>query len=59
MRHFVGVLLNEMAGQRGASVIDQDADTSVVTQSVFNDGEFARLSQIRRDNVDGNVIFAA
>ena len=59
MRHFVGVLLNEMAGQRGASVIDQDADTGVVTQSVLNDGEFARLSQIRRDNVDGNVIFAA
>ncbi|MNN62171.1 hypothetical protein D3C81_1774530 [compost metagenome] len=59
MRHFVGALLDEMAGQRRAGVIDEDADTGIVAQAVFNSGQIAGLGQVRRDHIDGDVMLAA
>ncbi|CAI8784070.1 hypothetical protein EMIT0373P_11618 [Pseudomonas chlororaphis] len=59
LRNAVGALVDEVTGQRGAGVIDEDADTGVVAQTAFNGCQITELGQVRRNDIDGDVVFAA
>ncbi|MNP04579.1 hypothetical protein D3C76_964980 [compost metagenome] len=48
-----------MTGQRGAGVIDEDADTGVVAQAAFNGCQIAELGQVRRNHLDGDAVCVA
>ncbi len=55
----LGTLVNDATGLRHACVIDQDADTGVLSQTSFQRSEVGGLCQVGLKHLHGHAVFLA